>query len=79
MLIDATRLKTVGGTGDDLRLHWSYDLLSGQTHQVEITDHHEGESLSHFQLQKGDIAVLDAGYPVPTTVQEAANQEIDVV
>jgi hypothetical protein len=79
MLIDATRLKTVGGTGDDLRLHWAYDFGGGRTEQVEITDHHDAESLSHFQLQKGDIAVLDAGYPVPTTVQEAENQGIDVV
>jgi hypothetical protein len=79
MLVDATRLKTVGGTGDDLRLHWGYDLLSGQTHQVEITDHHQAESLKHFQMQKGDIGVFDAGYPVPTTVEEAQEQGIDVV
>lgn len=79
ILVDATRLKTVGGTGDDLRLHWAYDFGGGRTEQVEITDHHDAESLTHFQLQKGDIAVLDAGYPVSTTVQEAENQEVDVV
>ncbi len=79
ILIDATRLKKVGGTGDDLRLHWGYDFLGGQTEQVEITDHHDAESLRHFRLRKGDIAVLDAGYPVPTTVEEADKQGIDVV
>jgi IS4 transposase len=79
MLIDATRIKTVGGTGDDLRLHWAYDLIGGQTEQVEITDHHDAESLRHFRLKKGDIAVQDAGYPVPTTVEEAEKQGIDVV
>jgi hypothetical protein len=79
ILIDATRLKTVGGTGDDLRLHWGYDLLAGQTVQVEITDHHDAESLRHFRLHRGDIAVLDAGYPVPTTVGEACTQGVDVV
>jgi hypothetical protein len=79
MLVDATRLKTVGGTGDDLRLHWAYDFRGGRTEQVEITDHHDAERLSHFHLQKGDIAVLDAGYPVPTTVEEAKKQGIDVV
>jgi hypothetical protein len=79
MLIDATRLKTVGGTGDDVRMHWAYNFLDGQTEQVEITDHHDAESLSHFRLQKGDIAVLDAGYPVPTTVEEAHTQGIDIV
>jgi len=31
LLIDATRLSIPGGTGDDVRLHWSYDLLSGRT------------------------------------------------
>lgn len=79
MLIDATRLKTVGGTGDDVRMHWAYNLLARQTEQVEITDHHNAESLGHFRLRKGDIAVLDAGYPVPTTVEEAYTQGIDIV
>jgi hypothetical protein len=79
ILIDATRLKTVGGTGDDVRMHWAYNLLDRQTEQVEMTDHHDAESLSHFRLHKGDIAVLDAGYPVPTTVKEAHTQGIDIV
>jgi hypothetical protein len=79
ILIDATRLRTVGGTGDDIRMHWGYNFLDGKTEQVEITDHHDAESLRHFRLQKGDIAVLDAGYPVPTTVEEAHRQRIDIV
>jgi|SRR5579859_1515622 len=58
---------------------FAYDFLEGKTEQVEITDHHDAESLRHFRLQKGDIAVLDAGYPVPTTVEEADTQGIDVV
>ena len=58
---------------------FAYDFLGGKTEQVEITDRHDAESLRHFRLQKGDIAVLDAGYPVPTTVEEADTQGIDVV
>jgi IS4 transposase len=78
-LVDATRLKTVGGTGDDLRLHSSYSLLEGRMQQVEITDRHQAESLKHFQMRKGDIAVLDAGYAVPTTIEEADAQGLGAV
>jgi len=69
LLIDATRLRIPGGTGDDVRLHWSYDLLSGKTQEVAISDRHQAEGLSWFKLLPGDITVTDAGYPAGTTVQ----------
>ena len=34
-LVDATRWKTLGGTGDDVRLHQSYDLATGKMDQVQ--------------------------------------------
>jgi hypothetical protein len=34
LLIDATRLKEPGGTGDDWRLHTAYDLRAGRLVQV---------------------------------------------
>ena len=79
LLIDATRLKTLDGTGDDLRLHWCYDLLGSQMLQVTVTDRHQAEGLGHFQVHKGDIVVLDAGYPIASTVREAIAQKADVV
>ena len=69
LLIDATRWKTPGGTGDDVRLHQSYELRAGRMEQVQVTDRHQAESLAHFQLRPGDLAVMDAGYPVGSSVE----------
>src|SRR5579864_2994991 len=38
LLIDATRFRIPAGTGDDVRLHQSYDLRAGRMEQVEVTD-----------------------------------------
>ncbi len=75
LLIDATRFKSVGGTGDDVRLHQSYDLRAGCMAQVQVTDRHQAESVAHFQVQPGDLVVTDAGYPVGSSVEVTlANQ-----
>jgi Transposase DDE domain len=79
LLIDATRLSVPAGTGDDVRLHWSYDLLSGRTQQVAISDRHQAEGLGWFKLRAGDITVTDAGYPVGSTVQIVLNQHADAI
>jgi hypothetical protein len=69
LLIDATRLKTLGGTGDDVRLHQSYDLRAGRMEQVQVTDRHGAEGLFHFTLRAGDTVMTDAGYPVASSVE----------
>jgi len=69
LLIDATRLKTLGGTGDDVRLHQSYDLRAGRMEQVQLTNRHRAEGLGHFALRAADMVVTDAGYPVASSVQ----------
>ncbi len=35
-IVDATRWKTPAGTGDDVRLHQSYDLATGKMDQVQL-------------------------------------------
>lgn len=62
LLIDATRLRQIGGTGDDWRVHLAYELLAGRMGQVRLTNRKGAEKLSHFDLQAGDIAVGDSGY-----------------
>src|SRR5260370_12875104 len=79
LLIDAVRLSIPGGTGDDVRLHWSYDLLSGRTQEVAISDRHQAEGLGWFKLAAGDITLTDAGYPVGSTVQIVLKQHADAI
>jgi hypothetical protein len=69
LLVDATRWKIPAGTGDDVRLHQSYDLRAGKMDQVAITDRHQAESLTHFRFQPGDLVVTDAGYQVGRGVE----------
>lgn len=62
VLIDATRLKEPGGTGDDWRVHLGYDLLAGRLLDVKVSDRHTAEGFTLFVLQAGDLVVADRGY-----------------
>lgn len=70
LVVDATRWKTLAGTGDDVRLHQCYDLHAGRMEQVEVTDRHQAEALAHFRLQEGDLVMTDAGYQVARGVEQ---------
>lgn len=62
VLIDATRLKEPGGTGDDWRVHLGYDLLAGRLLDVKVSDGHTAEGFTLFALHIGDLVVADRGY-----------------
>lgn len=62
VLIDATRLKEPGGSGDDWRVHLGYDLLAGRLLDVKVSDGHTAEGFTLFVLQVGDLVVADRGY-----------------
>lgn len=62
LLIDGTRLQTEGGSGDDIRVHLSYDLLAGRMRQVVVTDRFQAESAQYTLAQADDILVGDSGY-----------------
>jgi Transposase DDE domain len=79
LLIDATRLREPGGTGDDWRLHTAYDLVAGRLTHVTLTDRHTAESLAHYALQPGDIVVADGGYGYRRSVATVVQQQADGV
>ena len=78
-LIDATRLRHPGGTGDDWRVHFAYNFTVGRLDEVVVTDQHTAERLAHFTLRPGEIAVVDNGYGYRASVATAARQGADVV
>jgi hypothetical protein len=78
-LIDATRLRRPGGTGDDWRVHFSYNFTAGRLDEVVVTDQHTAERLDHFTLQLDDIAVVDNGYGYRASVASAVRQRADAV
>lgn len=79
LLIDATRIRQVGGTGDDWRLHTAYDLCAGRLSQVSITDQHGGEKLAYSMVQSGDIVVADRGYGFRSSVAYTTQREAYLV
>jgi hypothetical protein len=79
LLIDATRLRQIGGTGDDWRVHLAYDLLAARLAQVRVSNRKGAEKLSHFELQPLDIAVGDSGYGYRKQLAYARAKQADVV
>jgi Transposase DDE domain len=79
LLIDATRLRQIGGSGDDWRVHLAYDLLAARMQQVRLTNRKGAEKLSHFELQPGDIVVGDSGYGYRKQLAFACAKHADVV
>jgi hypothetical protein len=78
-LVDATRLRQPGGTGDDWRLHTSYDLAAGRLDQVSVTDSHAAEGLQHFLIQPGDIMVGDSAYGYRRSIATVVGAQADGV
>ncbi len=79
LLIDATRLRQPGGTGDDWRLHTAYDLVAARLAQVTLTDQHSAEALAHFALQPGDLVAADGGYGYRRSIASVVQQQADGV
>lgn len=79
LLIDATCLGWLGGTGNDQRLHLAYDLLHGQIAQLISTDGHAAEHVRQFTLLPGDLLILDGGYGYRDRVGHVQDQLGDVV
>jgi hypothetical protein len=79
LLVDASRLRHPGGTGDDWRWHLAYDLRAGRMSQVSVTDRHGGEHLERYSGEAGDVLVADGGYGYRRSVAWAVAQEADVV
>lgn len=79
ILVDATRLKQVGGTGDDWRVHSAYDLRASRLLQIVVTDQHTAESLQHFQLQCYDLLIADRGYGYRKNIAYAYQQHAYVI
>src|SRR5437868_4134756 len=79
LLVDATRLKEPGGSGDDWRLHMAYDLGAARLAQVCITDGHSAESFAHLHVRPGDLLIADMGYGYRKQVVSVLKLEAHVI
>ncbi|MEZ5477083.1 MAG: hypothetical protein R3E95_06235 [Thiolinea sp.] len=49
-------------------MHMAIDLINLSLRQVEVTTDKTGESLDHYQLESGDVVLIDRGYNQPKTL-----------
>jgi Transposase DDE domain len=70
LLLDGSRLKTPDGSGEDVKMHTTYDLRAGRLQEVQVGDRHSAEGLFQVTLHSGDVIVTDAGYPLGSSVQQ---------
>jgi Transposase DDE domain len=74
VVIDGSSIQAPGATGTDHRLHIAMDLVSLQFVEVLVSDVHTGETLKHFTLAPGDVAVADRGYAQCQGMRAAVEQ-----
>src|ERR671923_1055184 len=79
VVIDASSIQAPGATGTDHRLHIAMDLVSLQFLEVLVSDVHTGETLKHFTLAPGDVAVADRGYAHCQGMSAAVQQGADLI
>ena len=79
LVIDASTVQAPGATGTDHRLHLCMDLVSLEFVEVLVTDVHSGETLKHFALGAGDVAVADRGYAQPQGLSAAVQQGAELI
>ena len=79
VVMDASSIQAPGATGTDHRLHIAMDLLSLQFVEVLVSDVHTGETLKHFTLAPGDVAVADRGYAQCQGMRAAVKQGADLI
>jgi len=62
-LIDATVVAAMGPRRrNDHRIHLSYDAAAGRIDHIEMTSMKQGEDLSRFAFEPGDVVIADRGY-----------------
>jgi hypothetical protein len=76
-VIDGSSIEAPGADGTDYRLHLRLDLVSLTFLELVVTDVHTAESLRHFSLSAGDIALVDRGYCQPAALVETHQQGAD--
>lgn len=79
VVIDGSTVQVPGATETSYRLHLAADLVKLNLLHAEVTDAHVGESLSHYALQAGDVALIDRGYNQPKSLVPVLDQGVDVV
>jgi hypothetical protein len=79
LVIDASGIQAPGARGTQYRLHLCMEMVTLTFTYIAITDKRTGESLKHFPLGPGDVAVADRGYCHPEAIVHTRQRGADVL
>ena len=79
IVIDGSTVQEPGATATTYRLHVAIDLINLSIRQIEVTTDKVGENLDHYQLDEGDVVLLDRGYNQPKTLVPFLDRGGDVI
>jgi hypothetical protein len=68
-----------GRRGVEARLDWAVDLRTLQCVEVVLGDRSQGESLTRFTVQKGDLLIADRGFARAPELAEVVGREAHVI
>jgi Transposase DDE domain len=62
VICDGSSIRGPGSTGTDYRWHMAYEPGTQQVAEVQLSDVHTGESLTHYQLGPGVVVLGDRNF-----------------
>ena len=78
-LIDGSTVCEPGATGSTWRLHYALNLRTLGCDEVHITDASEGESLTRYNIEPGDVVMADRGYANRRGLLHVVQRQADVL
>ncbi len=78
-LIDGSTVSEPGATGSTWRLHYALNLGALSCDEVHVTETSEGESLTRFSVQPGDVLMADRGFANRRGLRHVVAHQADVV
>lgn len=78
-LVDASVVCEPGATGSTWRIHYMIDLSTLACEQLQVTLPDEGETLTRFQVQAGDVLMADRGLAHRRGIRHVVDAGGDVI
>ena len=78
-LMDGSTVSEPGATGSTWRVHYALNLQTLGCDEVHVSDASEGESLTRYLIQPGDVVMADRGYANRRGLLHVLQHQGDVV
>jgi hypothetical protein len=76
---DATVVSRPGATGTTARLHYALHLSDLRPRCIRVTDASVGETMRNFDVEPGELWIVDRGYSNPPSVLDVVRKRGDIL